>query len=56
MKLKLLGLLLVGAGLLSGCGEKDLNKDFKPVGKDAPMPSAVGAGSPNQATPAVTPP
>ncbi len=62
MNLKSFGLVLMGVTLLMGCGEPDLNKDFKPVGKDAPMPSATGASSPNQAatpsqaTPAATPP
>ncbi|QVL31196.1 hypothetical protein KIH39_20455 [Telmatocola sphagniphila] len=30
---------------LVGCGEKDLNKDLKPVGKDAPKPAAAGASA-----------
>ncbi|QVL32638.1 hypothetical protein KIH39_01605 [Telmatocola sphagniphila] len=36
-------LTLTASLFLLGCGEKDLNKDLKPVGKDAPKPSAAGA-------------
>lgn len=28
-----------------GCGDGDLNKDVKPVGKDAPKPEGAGAGA-----------
>lgn len=44
----------------AGCGGKDdLNKDLKPVGKDAPKPTAAGAtpgGANKAATPSITPP
>lgn len=57
MKVKHLGLVLIAVGFLAGCGDKDLNKDFKPVTADAPMPTAMGAGAgaPGQAK-APTPP
>lgn len=41
--------------LLCGCGEKDLNKDFKPTSADTPMPSAAGSGA-AAPTSAPTPP
>ena len=58
MKVKSFGLVLVAVGFLAGCGGEDLNKDFKPTAKDAPMPSAMGtgAGASSQAKPAATPP
>ncbi len=56
MKVKIYGLVLVGAAFLVVCGEKDLNKDFKPVANDAPMPTAAAPGTPNQATPPTSPP
>ena len=56
MKLKRLGLVLISVGFFFGCGDKDLNKDFKPVDKDAPMPTAMGASTPGQQKAAVTPP
>jgi hypothetical protein len=43
MKAKFLYLFLITAACFVGCGEENLNKDFKPVGKDAPMPTAAGA-------------
>lgn len=45
MKAKFLYLVLIAAACAVGCGEENLNKDFKPVGKDAPMPTATGAGA-----------
>lgn len=56
MKIKRLGLVLISVGFLLGCGDKDLNKDFKPVEKDAPMPTAMGASSSGQQKAASTPP
>lgn len=55
MKVKLLGLVLVAAGFSIGCGEKDLNKDFKPTGADTPRPTAAGTSS-GPTTTAPTPP
>jgi hypothetical protein len=45
MKAKFFYLFLIAAACAVGCGEENLNKDFKPVGKDAPMPTATGAGA-----------
>jgi hypothetical protein len=45
MKANFLYLVLIAAACAVGCGEENLNKDFKPVGKDAPMPTATGAGA-----------
>jgi hypothetical protein len=45
MKAKFLYLVLIAVACAVGCGEENLNKDFKPVGKDAPMPTATGAGA-----------
>lgn len=45
MKVKLLGLVLVVAGFSIGCGEEDLNKDFKPTGAETPRPTSAGATS-----------
>ena len=56
MKAKHLVLILIAVGFLVGCGGEDLNKDFKPVGKDAPMPTSMGSSAPGQAKPAVSPP
>ena len=36
--------VLTLAAFLAGCGEGDPNKDLKPVDKNAPKPSAAGAG------------
>jgi hypothetical protein len=56
MKVKSLGLVLIAAGFLVGCGGEDLNKNFKATPSNAPMPSAMGAGASSQAKPAATPP
>lgn len=37
-------LMLFVFALAVGCGEKDLNKDLKPIPKDTPMPKGTGAG------------
>lgn len=42
----LTSLMLCACVALVGCGgDKDLNKDLKPVDKTAPKPSAAGAGA-----------
>ncbi len=35
--------LVIVCGMVLGCGDSDLNKDLKPIPKDAPMPKAAGA-------------
>ena len=56
MKVKRLGLVLIAVGFLVGCGDKDLNKDFKPAGKDAPMPTSAGVNSSGKTNSAPSPP
>jgi len=44
MRFLKVGLLFAFLFAVVGCGGGDLNKDLKPASKDAPKPSAVGAG------------